>query len=135
MVDSDGQVENRVINLPLGLPPSALAQATNYLTARSAGKNLDDVKANIHAELQAGKTELDEIAARIVTTGLAAWNEGHSQLILRGQAHLLNDVARNHRFGTHSEIIWFARAAGNCAEVIGNGARRARCANFYRFRA
>jgi len=92
MVDSDDQVENRVIALPLGLPPSALTQATNYLTARSTGKNLDDVKAQIHMELQAGKTELDEIAARVVTTGLAAWNEGHNQLILRGQAHLLNDV-------------------------------------------
>jgi len=92
MVDHEDQVENRVITLPPGLPPSALIQATNYLNRAQCRKNLDEVKSYIHAELQAGKTELDEVAARVVTTGLAAWNDGHSQLILRGQAHLLNDV-------------------------------------------
>lgn len=92
MVDADDQVENRVIDLPVGLPPSALTAATNYLTARGAGKNLDDVRELIAHELAAGKTELDEISSRVVTAGLAAWSEGHNQLIIRGQAHLLNDV-------------------------------------------
>ena len=34
LVNGDGQVENRVIETPPGLPPSALQQASNYLNAR-----------------------------------------------------------------------------------------------------
>src|SRR5271165_5556060 len=33
LVGADGQVENRVIDLPPGVPPSALQQAGNYLNA------------------------------------------------------------------------------------------------------
>ena len=96
MVDADDQIENRVIDLPPGLPPSALTAATNYLTAHSAGKNLDDVRAIIADEIRVGKTELDEVSTRIVNAGLAAWGEEHNQLIIRGQAHLLDDVRALH---------------------------------------
>ncbi len=34
LVSEDGQVENRVLNLPAGLPPSALTEAANFLNAR-----------------------------------------------------------------------------------------------------
>lgn len=92
LVDQDDQVENRVIDLPVGMHASALQQATNYLLARAGGKSLNDVRDQIAAELNAGKTEMDEISARVVATGMAAWNDSHNQLIVRGQAHLLDDV-------------------------------------------
>lgn len=92
MVDQDDQVENRVIDLPVGINASALQQATNYLMARSHGKSLGDVRDQIASELKQGKSELDEIASRVVSAGLAAWDDGHNQLIVRGQAHLLDDV-------------------------------------------
>src|SRR4029078_8984882 len=34
LVGEDGQVENRVVNLPIGLPTSALVEAGNFLNAR-----------------------------------------------------------------------------------------------------
>ena len=34
LVSEDGQVENRVLTLPSGLPTSALTEATNFLNAR-----------------------------------------------------------------------------------------------------
>src|SRR5437588_969200 len=37
-VTEDGLVENRVIEVPLGLPPSALVSAGNYLNARLVGR-------------------------------------------------------------------------------------------------
>ena len=37
LVTEDGLVENRVVEVPLGLPPSALISATNYLSARLRG--------------------------------------------------------------------------------------------------
>jgi heat-inducible transcriptional repressor len=92
IVDQDDQVENRVIDLPMGVMPSALQQASNYLLARCAGKNITEVREAIAAELQQGKSELDEVSARVVAAGLAAWDAEQSQLIVRGQAHLLDDV-------------------------------------------
>jgi heat-inducible transcriptional repressor len=40
MVSEDGQVENRVVPLPIGLPTSALTEAGNFLNARIRGKTL-----------------------------------------------------------------------------------------------
>ena len=92
LVDEDDQVENRVIDLPVGIPASALIAASNYLQARSVGKDLNTVKEFIATEILAERTELDEISKRVVATGLAAWGPEENQLIVRGQSHLLDDV-------------------------------------------
>ena len=47
MVSEDGQVENRLIDTPLGLPASALAEASNYLNARLRGRTLDAARAEM----------------------------------------------------------------------------------------
>jgi len=44
LVNADGQVENRVIDIPPGVPPSALQQAGNYLNARLAGRPLVELR-------------------------------------------------------------------------------------------
>ena len=41
MVSEDGQVENRIIDTPSGLPVSALTEASNYLNARLTGRTID----------------------------------------------------------------------------------------------
>src|ERR1700758_1105188 len=38
LVAEDGQVENRIVHLPKGLPSAALAEATNFLNARIRGR-------------------------------------------------------------------------------------------------
>ena len=44
LVAADGHVENRVIETPPGLPPSALQQAGNYLNNRLAGRGLAELR-------------------------------------------------------------------------------------------
>jgi len=39
LVDEDGSVENRILQIPAGLPPSALCEAGNYLNAPYQGPN------------------------------------------------------------------------------------------------
>ena len=51
LVAEDGQVENRIIDLPAGLPPSALTEATNFLNARIRGRTLDEASAEIERAL------------------------------------------------------------------------------------
>jgi heat-inducible transcriptional repressor len=96
LVNADGHVENRVIEMPVGVPPSALQQASNYLNARLAGRPLADLRRVVAEEMAANRTELDELSAQVVATGLATWSgEGRSgSLIVRGQARLLADVTQ-----------------------------------------
>ncbi|HEX4411789.1 MAG TPA: heat-inducible transcriptional repressor HrcA [Xanthobacteraceae bacterium] len=95
LVAEDGQVENRVLKTPLGLPTSALTEAANFLNSRIRGHTLDEVKSEIQRTLQAAQAELDQLTQRIVADGLASWSGGESderKLIIRGQAHLLDDL-------------------------------------------
>src|SRR4249919_1883605 len=91
LVGEDGQVENRVVNLPTGLPPSALTEAGNFLNARIRGKTLAEVKAELEHALAQNQAELDQLTQKIVAAGLASWSGGvgdERRLIVRGQAHL-----------------------------------------------
>src|SRR5438309_2604012 len=93
LVTEDGLVENRVIELPLGLPPAALMAASNYLNARLIGRTIEEAKADIVEEIASNKAQLDELTSKLVTAGLASWAGGEgSALIVRGQANLLEDV-------------------------------------------
>ena len=95
MVTEDGMVENRVIDVPLGMPPANLTTAGNYLNARLAGRKLEEVRAIIEGELEAHRAQLDELTSRVVEAGLAVWagsDGGDGQLIVRGQANLLGNV-------------------------------------------
>ncbi len=95
LVAEDGQVENRVLNIPAGLPTSALIEAANYLNARVRGRTLAEVKSEIERWLKEGQAELDELTQKIVAAGLASWSGGERderKLIVRGQAHLLEDL-------------------------------------------
>lgn len=94
LVTDSGIVENRIIEVPHDLPPSALVQATNYLCARLVGNTVSGAYDDIMRELEAQRTQLDELTTRVVESGLATWaggNQGGS-LIVRGQARLLEDV-------------------------------------------
>jgi heat-inducible transcriptional repressor len=95
LVAEDGQVENRVLSLPLGLPSSALTEATNFLNARIRGRTLADARAELERALVESRAELDQITQRVVAAGLASWSGGESderKLIVRGHANLLDDL-------------------------------------------
>ena len=95
LVAEDGQVENRVLNIPVGLPTSALIEAGNFLNARIRGRTLPEVKAEIERRLEEGQAELDALTQKIIAAGLASWSGGETderKLIVRGQAHLLEDL-------------------------------------------
>src|SRR3954468_15283400 len=47
LVAEDGQVENRIINLPIGMPPSALTEASNFLNAHVRGRTLAEARAEL----------------------------------------------------------------------------------------
>ena len=97
MVFDDGQVENRLLPLAPGLPPSALQEASNFLNARLRGRTLAQAKGELDVERASARRELDAAAARLVEAGLALWGgagaDGDRALIVRGRANLLDTSA------------------------------------------
>lgn len=94
LVALDGTVENRIVDLPPGLPAGALQEASNYLNARLHGRTLDSLRAEIEATRQAMRREIDALTERLVDAGLATsvGSAEARQLIVRGQANLLDDL-------------------------------------------
>jgi heat-inducible transcriptional repressor len=98
LVGGDGRVENRVIEIPAGVPPSALQEASNYLNGRLSGRSLTDLRRVVTQEIAANRTELDALSKQVVEAGLATWSgEAGGNLIVRGQAKLLADVTQVER--------------------------------------
>ncbi len=96
MVGEDGTVENRVLELPPGLPPSTLVEASNYVNARLAGRTIDELQTLVRKEVEMKSNELDELASKVVEAGLATWSSEEDDaktLIVRGRSNLLEDVS------------------------------------------
>jgi heat-inducible transcriptional repressor len=95
LVGEDQSVENRIISLPAGLPPSALTEAGNYLNAHIRGMSITETRDVIELELSKAKAELDELTQKVVTAGLAEWSGSLAErksLIVRGQSNLLKEL-------------------------------------------
>lgn len=95
LVSEDGQVENRLLDLPRDLPASSLVEATNFLNARIRGKTLGEARTDLEQALLAARAELDELTKKVVAAGLASWSGGDTadrRLIVRGHAKLLEDL-------------------------------------------
>ena len=71
LVGDDGDVENRIISLPDGLPLSSLNAAANYVNARIGGLTLADARTRIETEIEQRRAQLDELTAQVVTDGPA----------------------------------------------------------------
>lgn len=95
LVGEDGSVENRVIDLPKGLPPSSLSEASNFLNARIRGLTIADAKQQLETHLTKAKAELDELTQKFIRSGFAEWSGAlgdRKSLIVRGQSNLLKDL-------------------------------------------
>ena len=92
IVGQSGHVENRIIDLPAGLPASALTQASNYLNANVAGRTLAEAREAVRQRAAQAQSEIDTLAAGLVDEGLAVWagNGANPQLVVRGRANLLD---------------------------------------------
>ena len=95
LVDEEQNVENRIISLPAGLPPSALQEASNYLNTHIRGMTISEARGAIEKSLKDAKAELDILTQKVIKAGLAEWSgvsDDRKSLIVRGQGNLLKDL-------------------------------------------
>ena len=98
LVMENGEVENRLIEAPSGLTPSAMQEAANYLNATLRGRSLEEAQRLLRDQINARRRELGDIANKLVEIGAATWADAEDtaiiapeRLIVRGRANLLSD--------------------------------------------
>jgi heat-inducible transcriptional repressor len=93
LVAEGGLVENRIIDVTMGMPVASLTEAGNYLTHRLVGRTLAEAREEILSELNQNRAELDQLTGRLVEQGLLIWGgvQGGA-VIVKGQSRLLEDV-------------------------------------------
>lgn len=91
IVTANGMVENRAIELPVGLSDSALQEATNYLNAKLAGKTLQETRSEIQRELDNHQVQIDQLTQDLISNDIASWG-GEETLIVRGHSNLLQNI-------------------------------------------
>ncbi|MBA4611838.1 heat-inducible transcriptional repressor HrcA [Stappia taiwanensis] len=95
LVGDDGSVENRIISLPAGLPPSALVEASNFLTSLIRGRTLAEARRDLERQRDSRQAELDRLTAKVVEAGIATRtgaSDDVGSLIVRGRSNLLSDM-------------------------------------------
>jgi heat-inducible transcriptional repressor len=94
LVFADGHVENRLFTPPPGQTPSSMREAANFLNAIAEGHTLSELDSVIAREIALHRQEIDTLAAELVETGAAIWeNKGETteRLIVRGRGNLLSE--------------------------------------------
>ena len=96
LVTADGHVENRLITPPMGLTPSAMQAAANFLNSILQGRTLSEMHEVVSAEIARNRAELDALSQDLIENGTAAWAldplGGRDRLIVRGRSNLIEEA-------------------------------------------
>ena len=122
LVRLDGKVENRLIDLPAGVPQSALVRASNYMNARLSGRDLATATGVIRSEIAAQRAELDEMSRQLVEAGVGLWSNDSTGddavLVMRGQSNLLDDIQGDEALDTIRRLFDELEARENALRLL-----------------
>lgn len=122
LVGENQDVENRIIDLPTGLPASALIEASNYLNAHIRGKTISQALRHLGKQMTAAKAELDGLAQKVIEAGFAEWSGGTDEqksLIIRGQSNLLKDVSATEDVDRIRQLFDDIEAKNELLQILG----------------
>ena len=97
LVTADGQVENRIFTPPMGMTPSSMREAANFLNAVMEGHTVDEFRKIVSREVANNQNELNTLSQKLIEMGVAMWADepdgAPQRLIVRGRANLLDENA------------------------------------------
>ena len=121
LVGEDGQVENRVLPLPPGVPTSALTEASNFLNARIRGRTLAEARLELETALTQSRAELDQLTQKVIAAG-------PRELVRRRQRRAPADRARPRQSARRSACAGGSRTGAIAVRRSRGQARRDRSA-------
>jgi heat-inducible transcriptional repressor len=122
LVGEDGDVENRVIEIPKGFAAGALTEASNFLNATIRGRTMAEAKEQLEIELKKARAELDTLTQKFIRAGFAEWSGAHDDrksLIVRGQSNLLKDLKALDELERVRKLFDDLESKKDVAEILG----------------
>ena len=124
LVGQDGQVENRILDLPPGLTASALTQAGNYLASFVVGSTLSEARKALLEQRARQRAELDELTQKMVDAGIATLSQpipsDHPTVIVRGRANLINDAMASEELARMRQLFDELESKDGLLELLGD---------------
>lgn len=127
LVGQDGQVENRILELPPGLTASALAQASNYLAHYVVGRTLNEARRVLNERRAEQRAELDELTQKLVDAGIATLSEPAGDatptVIVRGRGNLINEAMASDELLRMRQLFDELESKDGLLELLGDAER------------
>lgn len=124
LVGDDGQVENRILELPPGFTVSALQQASNYLANYVVGRTLAEARKALDERRAEQRAELDELTQKLVDDGIATLVQDSPstapRVIVRGRANLLNDAMASDELERMRQLFDELESKEGLLELLGD---------------
>jgi heat-inducible transcriptional repressor len=90
IVNENGVVENRLIEVPIDVSWSELNQVSRYINTKLTGATLEEIRNKIQDELDFQKEGIDKLTKEIVEKGLGFMvTENSNHVIIKGQSTLV----------------------------------------------
>ncbi|MBE7732592.1 heat-inducible transcriptional repressor HrcA [Devosia faecipullorum] len=127
LVGEDGQVENRILDLPPGYTASALGQAGNYLAHYVVGRTLSEARRVLQERRAEQRAELDELTQKLVDAGIATLTgnsgAGAPTIIVRGRANLINDAMASDELMRMRQLFDALESKDGLLDLLGDAER------------
>ncbi|MDR1488740.1 MAG: heat-inducible transcriptional repressor HrcA [Holosporales bacterium] len=96
IVSHDGDIENRLIEVPTDISNSVLEMAAKYLNTKLCGLTLSGIRDTVYDELSVARDGLNFAANDIVKKGIGVWKIGDEfegdKIIVKGQSNLMSNI-------------------------------------------
>lgn len=91
LVTSEGEVQNRVLNLERDITQDELQRAANYLNENFAGKEISDIRRLVLEELEQTQQSMNQLMIDTVAFAQRALNaDTAAGFVMKGEAKLMN---------------------------------------------
>ncbi|MDR1333112.1 MAG: heat-inducible transcriptional repressor HrcA [Holosporales bacterium] len=100
IVNENGVVENRLIEVPRDVSWSELNQATRYINAKFTGATLEEIRNKIQDEVDFQSDGVDRLTKCVIEEGLGfGVSENTNNVIVKGQSNLVEQSSEIADFG------------------------------------
>ncbi len=124
-VDINGLVENKLIELPNGLPSSGLNEASNYVNSHLNGKTLEEAKKLIDLELEQHRSQLDYLSKKVVAAGIAIKSKknGEEHFLVNRRDLLFGDLSADADIEKLNNLLIELEDKKNMSKIIKSTAK------------
>ena len=108
IVNENGVVENRLIEVAPAVSASVLEKATRYINTKLSGSSLKDVQKKLQNELECQKEGIEKIVKEVVEQGIGyitneITDDNENKIIVKGQTNLISKAGE---ISDLEELLW-----------------------------